>query len=123
MRKNWTIAPLAATMMLAFSAPLQAQSANYLASDLLSPCQEADNDARWGEAAETECEQYIMGFIGALNATGAATENSICLPETNIADEARWAFMRWVHASYTKRKAIPAAKALLATLKENFSCE
>ncbi len=35
----------------------------YSAGDLLSPCQESDNDARWGEAAETECEQYILGFV------------------------------------------------------------
>jgi hypothetical protein len=27
---------------------------NYTTRELLSPCQEADNDARWGEAAEIE---------------------------------------------------------------------
>ena len=35
---------------------------DYTAERLLSPCQEADNDARWGEAAETECEQYLLGL-------------------------------------------------------------
>lgn len=94
----------------------------YLAGDLLSPCQEADNDARWGEAAETECEQYMIGFVDALKLTGAKKSMGICAPEQNTADEVRWAFMRWVHASYSKRKAMPANEAVLATLKENFPC-
>lgn len=94
----------------------------YSAGDLLSPCQEADNDARWGEAAETECEQYVLGFVGALQITGTAEVEGICPPEQNTADEVRWAFMRWVHASFTKRKAMPANEAMLATLKENFAC-
>ena len=98
-------------------------AAGYLASDLMSPCQEADNDARWGEAAETECEQYIIGFVDALKATGAAGEGTqICPPEQNTADEVRWAFMRWVHASFTARKAMPANEAVLATLQEMFPC-
>ncbi len=98
-------------------------STGYMASDLLSPCQEADNDARWGEAAETECEQYIIGYVDALLATGAAGPGTaVCPPMVNTADEVRWAFMRWVHASYTKRKAMPAAQALMATLAENFPC-
>ncbi|WP_420413650.1 Rap1a/Tai family immunity protein [Roseibium sp.] len=95
----------------------------YLAADLLSPCQEADNDARWGEAAETECEQYMIGFVDALKLTGAKESMGICAPELNTADEVRWAFMRWVHASYSKRKAMPANEAVLATLKENFACK
>ncbi|MDU8929962.1 Rap1a/Tai family immunity protein [Alisedimentitalea sp. MJ-SS2] len=95
----------------------------YTAGDLLSPCQEADNDARWGEAAETECEQYIMGFVGALKMTGAKESMGICAPDQNTADEVRWAFMRWVHASYSERKAMPANEALLATLKDEFACQ
>ena len=95
----------------------------YLAGDLLSPCQEADNDARWGEAAETECEQYLIGYVDALLATGAAGPGTeICPPMVNTADEVRWAFMRWVHGSYTKRKAMPAATGVMETLKENFPC-
>lgn len=95
----------------------------YLAADLLSPCQESDNDARWGEAAETECEQYVIGFVDALRLTGAKESMGICVPDQNTADEVRWAFMRWVHASYTKRKGMSASEAMLATLKENFPCK
>ena len=98
-------------------------STGYLAGELLSPCQEADNDARWGEAAETECEQYIIGYVDALLATGAAGPGTaICPPMQNTADEVRWAFMRWVHGSYTKRRQMPAAQAVMATLSENFPC-
>jgi len=45
-----------ATLPLTVGTAAQSQSftgSGYLASELLSPCQEADNDARWGEAAET----------------------------------------------------------------------
>ena len=106
------------------SAPAYAGShSGYLAADLLSPCQEADNDARWGEAAETECEQYILGFVDALLATGAAgTGSEICPPDQNTADEVRWAFMRWVHESYSSRTKLSASEAVLDTLKENFAC-
>lgn len=97
--------------------------ADYAAHELLSPCQESDNDARWGEAAETECEQYIMGFVDALAEVGAVgPEAGMCPPAVNTADEVRWAYMRWVHASYTARKDMPAADALLATLKDSFPC-
>ena len=112
-------------LALAVAAPASADShgSGYLASDLISPCQEADNDARWGEAAETECEQYIVGFVDALRTTGmAGSGTEICPPDVNTADEVRWAFMRWVHGSYGTRTKIPAADALLATLKENFPC-
>ncbi len=96
----------------------------YNAKDLLSPCQNADNDSRWGEAAETECEQYIVGFVEAMHkvgATGKAT--GVCPPEVNTADEVRWAFMRWMHEDYAKRTAMPAADALMATLKASFACK
>ena len=53
-------------------------------------------------------------------AAGAGSD--VCPPEQNTADEVRWAFMRWVHASYTERKEMPAADALLATLKDSFPC-
>ena len=118
---------LIATWALAL-APLAAHAAsitgsNYVAKDLMSPCQEADNDSRWGAAAEVECEQYILGFVDAMAEVGAlGPEAGICLPETNVADEVRWAYMRWVHTSYTKHIAMPAADALLATLKESFPC-
>ena len=96
---------------------------SYTAGDLLSPCQEADNDARWGDAAETECEQYLLGFADALAEVGqTGAEAGICPPDQNTADEIRWAFMRWVHARYSERTAMPAADALMATLRENFPC-
>ena len=115
-------------LLLGFQAFASAQSmapgADYLAKDLLSPCQEADNDARWGEAAETECEQYILGYVAALAQTGASgPEAGVCPPPVNTADEVRWAFMRWVHGAYTERQEMPAADALLATLKDQFPCK
>ncbi len=95
----------------------------YTALDLLSPCQEADNDARWGEAAETECEQYVLGFVDAMKELGAVgPEAGVCPPEVNTGDEVRWAYMRWIHADYSNRKAMPAADALLAALKDSFPC-
>ncbi len=120
---------LAATLII-LGAPAIAQvtsvlkiHSNYSAAELLSPCQEADNDARWGQAAEVECEQYIIGYVDALEATGAVgTEAGICLPEQNIADEVRWAFMRWVHSDYSGRTKMLAAEAVLATLKDSFPC-
>ena len=112
-----------AAILTGTTAFAESHGAGYLAGELLSPCQEADNDARWGEAAETECEQYLVGFVDALLATGAAGEGTvICPPMVNTADEVRWAFMRWVHGSYSKRKAMPAAEGVMETLKENFPC-
>lgn len=119
------IAPLAAAALAAsvLVAGAQEDGRSYSAGDLLSPCQEADNDARWGAAAEAECEQYIMGFHDALAVTGMlGPEHGICPPRQNTADEIRWAFMRWVHARYSERRAMPAGEALLATLKHAFPC-
>jgi hypothetical protein len=115
---------------VAIGASLQTQYAsaqeihsNYSAAELLSPCQEADNDARWGEAAETECEQYLIGYMDALEVTGAiGPDAGICLPDQNASDEVRWAFMRWVHGSYSQRTKMLAAHAVLETLKEAFPC-
>ena len=122
MRLTTTLTVLASLI----AAPVLAGShsgSGYLASDLLSPCQESDNDARWGEAAETECEQYLIGFVEALQTTGMAGEGTeICPPALNTADEVRWAFMRWVHQDYSDRTKMAASDAVLATLKENFAC-
>ena len=109
--------------LLAASAAMADSTAGYTANQLLSPCQESDNDARWGEAAETECEQYLLGFVGALKASGAGKAAKICPPVQNTADEIRWAFMRWVHNDYGKRTKMPADKAVLETLKESFPCK
>ena len=115
-----------AALLLVASAGVTADSAggpDYSAGDLLSPCQEADNDARWGEAAETECEQYIMGFVDAMQEVGATGAKKVgCPPDTNTAEEVRWAFMRWVHKDYAARIRMPAAEALLETLRSAFGC-
>jgi hypothetical protein len=97
---------------------------DYTAAELLLPCQEADNDARWGAAAEAECEQYILGFVDAMAELGMTGKKGkvACPPPVNTADEVRWAYMRWVHADYAKRTVMPAADALLAMLKDTFPC-
>ena len=126
MLSKFSLVTLAAAGALAASSALADSHGgmpSYTAAELLSPCQAADNEARWGEAADTECEQYVMGFVGALKATGADAANGICAPDVNTADEVRWAFMRWVHESYSARTAMSAADAMLATLKTSFACK
>lgn len=110
-----------AALLVAFGNAALAESfsgSGYTAAELLSPCTEADNDARWGEAAETECEQYILGFVDAL----AVVDAGVCAPNVNTADEVRWAYMRWVHADYSTRRNMSAAEALQETLKSAFPC-
>ena len=93
---------------------------SYATEDLLAACTEGDNAARkWGEMAELECEQYVMGFVHALQLAG---ETTVCAPEVNTADEVRWGFMRWVHESYGARIRMPAGEALLGSLREKFPC-
>ena len=116
-------AVLYAALAAGQASAVSSEQSGYSAKDLLSPCQEADNDARWGEAAETECEQYILGFVHALAASGGTGGSSgICPPETNTADEVRWAFMRWVHGDYKARIDMSAADAMLGTLRDAFPC-
>lgn len=126
MKTLGTTAAALGAILLAGSAATAADSSSgpgYSAGDLLSPCQEADNDARWGEAAETECEQYILGFVDAMKEVGATgAEHGVCPPDVNTADEVRWAFMRWVHKDYAARIRMPAAAALIETLKGAFDC-
>ena len=123
MRAGPIIVALTLTLLLpAQSAFADSHVSGYSAGDLLSPCQESDNDARWGEYAEMECEQFIIGFVGALRQVGAKAELGICAPEQNTADEVRWAFMRWVHEDYSARIAMPASDALMATLRDRFAC-
>ncbi len=97
----------------------------YPATRLVAPCQDADSDAREvGQVAELECEQYILGFLDALAEVGASGPGTgICVPEQNTADEVRWAFVRWVYGDFSKRKSMPAADALLASLKDSFPCK
>jgi len=114
---------LAASPALSGSRSVLGIGSGQTAAQLLEPCQEADNDARWGQGAEIECEQYIIGFVEALTLAGGAGEGTeICVPDQNTEDEVRWAFMRWVHGSYSQRTKMSAAEAMLATLKDNFPC-
>ena len=117
------ITTTAAALMLTAPSFAGSHGAGYMAADLMAPCQEADNDARDGGPAETECEQYIMGFVEALDATGmAGAGTEICPPEVNTADEVRWAYIRWIYGDFSARKAMPAAEAVMGTLKDEFAC-
>lgn len=117
------IAALAFCLAPALSQTNAAQAATYLASDLLTPCQNADNDSRWGEGPEKECEQYLYGFSDALTASGQASAMGICVPEQNAGPEMRWAFVKWVHGDFTARRMMSAGDAVLGTLKEAFACK
>ncbi|MEA3275530.1 MAG: Rap1a/Tai family immunity protein [Pseudomonadota bacterium] len=96
----------------------------YTVRQLLEPCIEGDNDARWGAAAEGECEQYITGFVDAfLLLTKDPKAAGVCLPPAgNRPDEVRWAFMKWAAENRDKRDE-PAVVGLLATVKEKFPCK
>ena len=123
--RTWVATAGLGAILLVVGAAVAADSfsgSGYSAGDLLSPCQEADNDARWGEAAEIECEQYILGFVDAMKEVGAIGAEGVCPPEVNTADEVRWAFMRWVHKDYSARTRMPAADALLEMLRSAFGC-
>lgn len=121
---------LAAAVLLAAGGGLPAavaadgnKSSDYTVAELLNPCFEADNDARRGAAAEAECEQYLTGFTDALAVTGnLGPEQGICLPDVNRPDEMRWAYMRWVHEHYDRRREI-AANGLMDALKDKFPCQ
>jgi len=124
MWKSKALFPLAAllAMGMGLSAAGAAELSGYVAVDLYSPCHESDNDARWGAAAEAECEQYLRGFTDALVLAGMiGTDHNICLPEQNRDDEVRWAYMRWINENFGDR-GMPAAEALMATLKDKFPC-
>ena len=113
---------LAAGGVLALtSGAMAADTAKYSIEDLLAPCVEADNDARWGAAAEAECEQYIVGYTDAFVMLAEAAGEQVCLPEQNRSDEVRWAFMKWATQNYGERSR-PAAEGLWETLHEAFKC-
>lgn len=114
--RNFIFAVLGVALMVAgHTAPARA----YSAVELLKACTEGDNDSRWGEVAELECEQYILGFVHALQEVGDTT---VCTPPQNTADEVRWAYMRWVHEDYGAHKDMTAGDALLQTLRDKFKC-
>ena len=98
-----------------------ADVSGYSIEDLLAPCVEADNDARWGAAAETECEQYIVGYTDAFAQLAEAAGEDVCLPELNRPDEVRWAFMKWAKQNYGRRGE-SAAEGLKIVLESAFIC-
>lgn len=101
-----------------------AELRDYTVADLLKPCEEGDNDARWGANLETACEQFINGFTGAyLLTTEGGEAQGVCLPPPgNRSDEVRWAFTEWAYENYHRRH-MPAAEGLLAAMKAHFSCD
>ena len=101
-----------------------AELRNYTVADLLKPCEEGDNDARWGESLEANCEQFINGFTGAYILLAAASgEREVCLPPPgNRPDEVRWAFVKWVYKDYDRRD-LPATQGLFEAIKAHFPCE
>ena len=114
-------------LLIALSLSLSASASevkHYSVGDLLRPCQEGDNDARWGANLEAECEQFINGFTDAyLLLTGGGEDQSICLPPPgNRSDEMRWAFTEWAYDHYGQRD-MPAAAGLLEAIKAHFPCE
>ena len=117
------ITATAAALMLSAPAFAGSHTSGYTAGELMTPCQEADSDARNGVFAEIECEQYLLGFVEALAVTGmAGAGTEICPPEQNTADEVRWAFIRWIYEDFSARKAMPASDAVLGTMKDSFAC-
>ncbi len=100
-----------------------ADPSDYTVADLLKPCEEGDNDARWGAASEAECEQFITGFTGAyLLLTDGGKAKGVCLPPPGKRpDLMRWAFVKWTYEDY-KRRHMPAAEGLLAAIKAHFPC-
>ena len=112
------------------AATSQAQNAksfthdSYPAEELLQTCQQADNDSRRGTQLEIECEQYLIGYLDALKAVGHFDgKQNGCPPTVNTPDEARWAYMRWIHMDYGPRSRMPAADAVLGMLPDMFPCE
>ncbi len=101
-----------------------AEPSGYTVADLLKPCEEGDNDARWGAPAEAKCEQFINGFTGAyLLFTDGGKAQGVCLPPPgNRPNLMRWAFMKWVFEDYKARRNMPAAEGLLEAIKAHFPC-
>ncbi len=97
--------------------------ADYTVEQLMQPCVEGDSDSRWGAAAEAECEQYITGFSDAyLLLSDGGKRDDVCLPPPgNRPDEIRWAFVKWIHKNFERRK-MPAGEGLLEMLRSEFKC-
>ncbi len=111
-------------VLLAATSAQAAEISDYTIKQLLEPCTEGDNDSRWGQVAEQECEQYIRGFTDAyLTMVAGGAAGVTCLPPPGNRDtEIRWAFMKWVHKNFDRRGR-PAAEGLMATLRDAFGCK
>lgn len=118
---HWLMAAVTAIAMLLPTGVSASELSKYSVADLLEPCIEGDNDSRWGEAAEADCEQYINGFTDAILLTNVARDNNICLPKLNRPDEVRWAFVKWAHQNFDDRR-MPAADGLLQAIQSAFKC-
>ena len=118
------VALLSAALVASPGGAAAQDARTYSTDQLLGPCRTADSDAReLGQAAQVECEQYLLGFVDALAATGASgAGKSTCPPAVNTGTEVRWAFVRWVYGDFSKRRTMPAGDAVLATLKDSFPC-
>jgi hypothetical protein len=115
-----TAAAILATALLPRS--VNADTSSYAIGELLEVCMEGDNDSRWGQFAETECEHYVIGFVNANVLTSGVDRDDVCLPPTgNRADEIRWALMKRAHKIFKDRE-MPAADGLLATIRSVFAC-
>ncbi len=114
---------LAGLIFQAIPASAAVDLGNYTVAQLLQPCEEGDNDARWGATKETECEQYVNGFTGAyLLLTNGGKKHNVCLPAAgNRPDEVRWAFTKWAYEKFDRRN-MPAAEGLMEVMKTVFPC-
>ncbi len=112
---------LGAALFVTAGGALAQNERTYSADELLGPCRSADSDAReLGQAAQVECEQYLLGFVDALAASG---KDKACPPMVNTGAEVRWAFVRWVYGDFSNRRKMPAGEAVLKTLEESFPCK
>ena len=118
--KSLTAALAAGSFILAAGSAGASEVSDYTIGELLAPCIEADNDAREGAEAETECEQYMTGFTDAFAQLADAAGEDVCLPEQNRPDEVRWAFMKWAMQNYGRRDE-PAAEGLKMVLGKALS--
>ncbi len=114
----WAAALLGAA---ALSSPARTAAATpfYRAGDLAGICLEADNDARDGEEAAFECEQYLRGVLDALAADPALS--GLCLPELDRLAKIRRHLTRWVYAHFDERDR-SAAAVIREMLRSEFSC-
>jgi hypothetical protein len=81
---------LATVALIALVAPALAQGPDrpayghgYTIAKLFEPCDNADNDDRWGVGAEIECEQYLVGYTDAFLRLADAAGEEVCPSEPN----------------------------------------